>query len=102
MKSVGSRPSRSQDYGREHREQGKKRVLQVATTGVADSGGFSRHRIRLYAMAEIKEFAGQDRNKKTVRTRISKVKSVFQRDQAQDVEKVLLFSDLLTGPARHW
>ena len=56
MKSVGSRPSRSQDYGREHREQGKKRVLQVATTGVADSGGFSRHRIRLYAMAEIKEF----------------------------------------------
>ena len=56
MKSVGSRPSRSHDSGREHREQGDKRLPQVETAGAADSGGFSDQRIRMSAMAELKDF----------------------------------------------
>ena len=102
MESVGSCPSRAHDYGREHQEQGNKRVLQVAATGMTDSGGFFRYRIRIFAMAELKSFAGRERNKEPARTRISKVKSTFQSDQAHDVEKGLVFSNLLTGPARHW
>ena len=41
MESVGSRLNESHDNGREHREQGGKRLPQVATAGLAESGGFS-------------------------------------------------------------
>ena len=45
MKSVGSRPDESHDYGHAHREQEGKRLPQVATVGEAESGGFSNQRI---------------------------------------------------------
>ena len=54
------------------------------------------------AMAKLKEFAGREKNEERARNRISKVKSAFLRDQAPDAEKCLVFSDLLTGPARDW
>ena len=54
------------------------------------------------AKGKLKEFAGREKNEERARNRISKVKSAFLRDQAPDAEKCLVFSDLLTGPARDW
>ena len=54
------------------------------------------------AMAELKEFSGQQKNEERSRSWNSKVKSAFLRDQAPEVEKCLVFSDLITGPARDW
>ena len=102
MESVGSRPKGSHDYGHEHREQGGKRLPHVATAGAAESGGLSNQRIRMSAMAEMKEFSGREKNEERARNWISKVKSAFLRDQAPEVEKCLVLSDLLTGPARDW
>ena len=45
MGSVVLRPNGSHDYGHAHREQGGKRLPQVATAGVAESGGSSNQRI---------------------------------------------------------
>ena len=102
MKSVGSRPNGSRDYGHEHREQGGNILLEVATAGAADSGGFFNQMIRMDAMAELNKFSGQEKNEEWARSWISKVKSAFLRDQAQEVEKCLVFSDLLTVTARDW
>ena len=41
MESVGSRYNGSHNYGHAHREQGGKRLPQVATAGAAESGGLS-------------------------------------------------------------
>jgi hypothetical protein len=65
-------------------------------------GGFSNQRIRMSAMAELKEFAGMETNEEKARNWISKVKSAFLRDQAPEAERCLVFCDLLTGPARDW
>ena len=45
MESVGSRLSRLHENGREHRDQGKKRLPQVTKVYAADGGGFSNQRI---------------------------------------------------------
>ena len=74
MESVGSRPNGSRDYGHEHREQGGKRLAQLVTAGAAESGGFSNQRVQMSAMAELKEFAGREKNEEGVRNWISKVK----------------------------
>ena len=63
MESVGSRPSRSHDCGLEHRERVDKRLPQMATVGAADSCGFSKQRIRMSAIAELKAFAGREKKK---------------------------------------
>ena len=63
MESVGSRRNGSRDYGHEHREQGVKRLSQVATARAAESGEFSNQRIRISAMAQLKEFSGRERMK---------------------------------------
>ena len=102
MEPVVSRLSRSHDQDRARRDQGNKRLPQVATEGASDGGGFSNQRIQTFAMAELKKFAGRENNKERARNWISKVKSAFLRDQAPDAEKCLVFSDLLTGPARDW
>ena len=54
------------------------------------------------AMAELKEFAGREKNEERDRNCISKVKSAVLRDQAPDVEKCLVFSDHLTVQAHDW
>ena len=54
------------------------------------------------ALAELKEFSGREKNEERATNWISKVKSAFLRDQVPEVEKSLVFSDLLTGPARDW
>uniref|UniRef100_A0AAV1UZ09 Retrotransposon gag domain-containing protein n=1 Tax=Peronospora matthiolae TaxID=2874970 RepID=A0AAV1UZ09_9STRA len=102
MESVGSRPNGSHDYGHEHREQEGKMIPQVATAGAAESDGFGNQRIRMSAMAELKEFFGRENNEERARNWTSKVKSAFLSDQAPVVEKCLVFSDLLTGLARDW
>ena len=53
-------------------------------------------------MTKLKEFSGREKNEERARNWISKVKSAFLRDQAPEVEKGLVFSDLLTGLARDW
>ena len=102
MESVGSRRNGSHDYGHKHREQGGNRLPQVATAGAAESGGFFNQRIRMSAMAELKELSDREKNEERARKWISKVKSAFLRDQAPEVEKCLVLSDLLTVPARDW
>ena len=102
IESIGSSLSRAHDYGHELRESVNKRLPPVATAGAAESGGFSSQRIRMYAMAELKEFAGREKNEGRARNWISKVKSALLHDQAPDAEKFLVFSDILTGPARDW
>ena len=74
----------------------------MATTEAADRGEFFNHRIWMSAMVELKEFGGRKKNEERSSNWISKVKSAFLRDQAPDAEKCLVFSDLLTGPARDW
>ena len=59
VKVVGSRLSMSHDFNREHQKLVNKGIPQVATAGVANCGGFSTHRIRMSAMAELKAFAGR-------------------------------------------
>ena len=102
MESVGSRLSRSHDYGREHLDQGNKRLPHVATAWAADDGGFSNQIIRMSAMDEVKELDGREKNEERARNWIRKVKSSFLRDQAPDADQYLVFSDLLTGPTRDW
>ena len=53
-------------------------------------------------MADLNYTAGRENNEKRAKNWICKVKSVLLRDQEPDVEKCLLFSDLLTRPARDW
>ena len=67
MESVGSRPNGSHSYGHEHREQGGKRLPQVATAGAAESGGFSNQRIRVSVIDELKEFSGREKNEERAR-----------------------------------
>ena len=62
MESVGSCLSRSHDHDRARRDQRNKRLPQVETAGAADSGGFSNQRIRMSAMAKLKEFAEREQN----------------------------------------
>ena len=47
-------------------------------------------------MRDLKEFNGRDRDEDRARRWIDKIKSAFLRDQAPDVEKCLVFGDLLT------
>ena len=74
MESVGSRPSRSHDNGREHLDQGNRILPQVTTVGEADSGGFSSQRIRMSAMAELKEFSGREKNEERAKNWISTIR----------------------------
>ena len=54
------------------------------------------------AIADLKDFTGQDKDEDRARSWVSKAKPAFLRDQAQDDEKCMVFGDLLTGPARNW
>ena len=56
----------------------------MATVGLSNSGGSSNQRIRISAMAELKEFAGREKNEERARNWISKMKSAFLLDQAPD------------------
>ena len=114
MESVGSRLSRSHDYGREHRDQGNKRLPHVVTAWAADRDGFSNQRNQMSAMfdsflvrqilsvRQLKESAGREKNEERAKTWISKVKAAFLRDQAPDAERCLVFSNLLAGSERDW
>ena len=102
MESVGSCLSRSHDHDRARRDQRNKRLPQVAMAETSDDGGFSNQMIGMFAMAELKVFAGRENNEKRARQWIHKVKSAFRRDQVHDAEKCLAFRDILTGPACDW
>ena len=77
---VGSRLSRSSYHYRERRYQGSKILPQVATSGAAESGGFSNQRFRMYAMTELKEFSDREKNEERARNWISKVKLASLRE----------------------
>ena len=74
----------------------------VAVTEMLPGGKFSAPRIRIYAIADLKEFNRKDRYEDRARSWISKAKSAFSLDQDPDEEKSLVFGDLLTGPAQNW
>ena len=97
MESVGSHHTRSNHYDMED----LRRPL-VANAEISPSGGIAPQRIRMSAIADLKEFTGRDTDEDRARSWVSKVKSAFLRDQAPDAEKCLVFGDLLTGPARNW
>uniref|UniRef100_M4BLJ7 Retrotransposon gag domain-containing protein n=1 Tax=Hyaloperonospora arabidopsidis (strain Emoy2) TaxID=559515 RepID=M4BLJ7_HYAAE len=82
--------------------QAKSRRPLVATTETVPDGGLSAPQIRMSAIAELKEFNRKDKDEDRARSWIGKVKSVFLRDQARDVEECLIFGDLLKGPAINW
>ncbi|POM58530.1 Hypothetical protein PHPALM_36810 [Phytophthora palmivora] len=59
-------------------------------------------RVRISAIADLKEFTGKDQDEDRARAWIGKVKSAFMRDQASDEGKCLTFADLLAGSAKNW
>ena len=64
--------------------------------------GAGTQRLRMSAIADLKEFSGRDKDEGRARSWVSNVKSAFLRDQAPYEEKCLVFGDLLTGPAQNW
>lgn len=68
------------------------------TVGMLPTGGIYAHRLRIFAIADLKEFNRKDR----ARSWINKVKSAFLRDQALGEEKSLVFGDLLTRATQSW
>ena len=102
MESVGSHHGRSNEYDFDDLDMQNIRRPQVAAAETLNSGGFNAQRIRMSAIAELKEFSGRERDEDRARSWIRKVKSAFLRDQAPEVEKCLVFGDLLTGPAGNW
>ncbi|GMF54677.1 unnamed protein product [Phytophthora fragariaefolia] len=54
------------------------------------------------AISDLKEFSGKYPDEDRARSRFSKVKPAFVRDQAPNSEKCRVFGDLVTGPARNW
>ena len=102
MESIGSNHSRSNNYDSHDPILEDLRRPLVAAAEVTPNGGFTPQRIRISAIADLKEFTGRDQDEDRARSWISRVKSAFLRDQAPDTEKCLVFSDLLTGPARNW
>ena len=69
---------------------------------MASGGGLNATRIRMSAIADLKESNGKDKDEDRSRSWVGKVKIALLRDQAPDLEKCLVFGDLLTGPARNW
>ena len=102
MESVGSSHSRSNNYDSHDPILEDLRRPLVAAAEVTRNGGFNPQRIRVSAIADLKEFTGRDQAEDRARSWISRVKSAFLLDQAPDTEKCLVFSDLLTGPVRNW
>ncbi|POM58906.1 LOW QUALITY PROTEIN: Hypothetical protein PHPALM_36389 [Phytophthora palmivora] len=79
------------------------RRAAVASASATTSGRSTNvPSIRVSAMSEIKELAGQEGGEDRARAWLSKVKSAFVRDQAPDEEKCLVFGDIPTGSARNW
>ncbi|OWY92931.1 hypothetical protein PHMEG_00037851, partial [Phytophthora megakarya] len=74
----------------------------VATAAAGSTGSTMIQRVRISAISDLKEFTGKGQDEDRARAWISKVKSVFMRDQASDDEKCLTFADLLAGSARNW
>ena len=52
---------------------------------MASGGGLNATRIRMSAIADLKEFNGKDKDEDRARSCIVKVKSAFLRDQAPDL-----------------
>ncbi|CAI5729126.1 unnamed protein product [Peronospora effusa] len=72
------------------------------SAGTVPNGGLVTQRIQMYAIVDLKEFTGRDKDEDRARSWVNKARSTFLRDQAPDDEKCLVFGDLLTGPARNW
>ena len=73
----------------------------VATAEAIPRSGITSHMLRLSTVNDLKEYNGRDRDEDRSRSCIGRVKSALWRDQTEDPEKCLIFSDLLTGPAQN-
>ncbi|OWZ00831.1 hypothetical protein PHMEG_00027897 [Phytophthora megakarya] len=76
----------------------------VATAATGSTSSTMIQRVRISAISDLKEFTKTkiERERRSARAWISKVKSAFMRDQASDDEKCLTFADLLAGSAKNW
>ena len=101
MESADSHHSRAHAYDPDDLDLDDLRRPQVATTEATTGGGFATQRLRMSAIADLKEFSGRDHDDPRQELGTQGQDS-FLRDQAPDSEKFLVFGDLLTGPARHW
>ena len=105
MESVKSRQDRSDTYypeGGDPDDSGQDdlRRTPVVAMETAPGGGLSAPRIRMSAIADLKEFNEKDRDEDRARSWISKVKFAFIRDQAPDEEKCLVFGISIHEPQR--
>ena len=86
MESVGSHHGRSNEYDPDDTGLTVWRRPFIASTETEQRGGFTTQRIRMSAIAEIKEFSGRDNDEDRARSWVSKAKSAFLRDQAPEME----------------
>ena len=95
MKPFGFQHGRSDIYYREEGDsddfgQDKLRRPPAATAETAPGGRLSTTQNWMYAIAELNEFNGKDKDEDRGTSWIDKVKSAFLRYQAPDVEKCLV------------
>ncbi|OWY92670.1 LOW QUALITY PROTEIN: hypothetical protein PHMEG_00038234 [Phytophthora megakarya] len=76
--------------------------VAVTTAAIGPGGSSLIQRIRISAISDLKEFTGKYMDEDRARAWIGKVKSAFQRDQATEEEKCLIFADLMVGLAKNW
>ena len=65
---------------------------QMPTTKTMVGGGVGTQRLRMSAIAYLKEFSGRDKDEDRARSWMSKVKSAFLRDQVPDEKKCLVLA----------
>ena len=67
MKSAGSRHSRSNNYDSGNSGSENPRRPQMATTETVFGGGVGTQRLRMSAIADLKEFSGRDKEEDRAR-----------------------------------
>ena len=102
VESVGSKPCRPSESTSDRSWPEEQRRPYVATPETTSNIDISTQKIRTSVISPLEEFSGKERDEDRARSWIGRVKSAFLRDQTEDPEKCLIFSDLLTGPAQKW
>ena len=89
MESADSHDSRGNVFDPDDLNFDGLRQPHLATTKAITEEGFAAQRIRMSAIAELKEFSGRDHDDDRARRWVRKARSAFLRDQAPDLEKCL-------------
>ena len=100
--SVGPRQTRSHNYNTKYLGDEDLSRLLVVTKDTARIVGLKIQRIRMYGIAHLKKFIGRDNDEDRATIWTSKVYLEFLHDQAPELEKCLVFGELLTRQAHNW